>query len=86
MVLKKGEKNRTEKYWKLTTWNNKIYNLEVIGITETKKKWRGESIFEEGQRLIYSSVDEGKRTKAGVDCIITNTRINEVEKWQGYSE
>lgn len=36
--------------------------------------------------MIYTGVNEAERAKAGVEFIITNTRIKEVQKFQGQSE
>ena len=60
--------------------------LDILTITETKKKGQGEIELKSGHTLIYSGVDDSKRAAAGVGCIIKQTIADKVQKWEAHSE
>ena len=50
----------------------KKYNINILGITETKKKGQGYESLGNHHKLIYSGVDTKERAQAGVALILTN--------------
>ena len=54
-----------------------IENLDILGITETKKKGSGEIEMEGDHLLIYKGMSGDSRAKEGVGCIIN-------KKYRGY--
>ena len=44
-------------------------NLDILAITETKKKGEGKATMEQTQTLIYSGVKQEERAKTGVGVI-----------------
>lgn len=93
-------KNANKEVWKYATWNVRglsgkeqelcyeFNNLEldVLTLTETKKKGQRETILEEGHILILSGVPQEKRAAAGVGCLINKKMISNIRKWEGHSE
>jgi hypothetical protein len=81
----KGTRNKDNprNYWKLATWNirglsgkeNELIEecrkvkLDILGITETKKKGQGITEGGSGYYLIYSGVPTNERAKARVGCL-----------------
>jgi hypothetical protein len=92
------EKNKT--IWKMASWNVRGINgkeielgeeirdknIEIVAITETKKKGKGSIILENGMLLIYSGVEETKRAQAGVACMIKKESINKIKNWIYHNE
>ncbi|XP_050499989.1 craniofacial development protein 2-like isoform X3 [Diabrotica virgifera virgifera] len=86
--------------WRLATWNIRGLNgketelsyefdknkIEILGITETKKKGIGEIHLEGGHLLIYSGVPPEKRAAAGVGTIIKKEKVIKIQDWKGWSE
>ena len=50
----------------------KKYNINILGITETKKKGQGHEDLGLGHKLIHSGVEFKDRAQAGVGLILTN--------------
>lgn len=99
-IIQNKKREERKKHWKLATWNvrgingkeielsnecNK-YGLDIVGVTETKKKGSGEEEMEKGQLFVYSGVEMVNRAKAGVGCIIAGNRINQLQNWEGHSD
>ena len=94
------KERKRDNEWKLGTWNirglngkeielnNEFekYNLDILGITETKRKGIGEEIYGNGNILLYSGVAKENRAAAGVGCMIKKSKLNDILKWQGYTE
>ena len=86
-----GIVKKDEDLWNIATWNvrgsagkgNELIgefereNLDILGITETKKKGSGEMEMERGHLLIYKGVSGDSRSKVGVGCII-NKNIKDI--------
>lgn len=86
--------------WKLATWNVRgirgkemdligefeRYNIDVLGITETKKKGKGEQLMENGHIMVYGGVENDKHGAAGVGCLINKRWSQFVDHWEVYSE
>ncbi|KAK4885035.1 hypothetical protein RN001_001306 [Aquatica leii] len=51
-------------------------DLDILGITETKKKGTGELELQSGHILIYSGVQHTSRAREGVGCIIKRKKQN----------
>lgn len=95
-----GKTKNGKSTWKLGTWNVRSINnkeqelsdefdkldIDILTLTETKRKGNGEEILENGHLLIYSGVASEKRAAEGVGCIINKSRIKQVRKWEQYSE
>lgn len=60
--------------------------LDILGITETKKKGSGEMEMEGDHLLIYSGVDENDRARGGVGCIISSRYRKFVGDWSAIDE
>jgi len=54
------------------------YNIEILGITETKKKGKGLKKIHKGYWMYWSGVDENQRAKEGVGLIIAPNRLRDV--------
>ena len=94
------KKKEKEKIWKMGTWNvrsltgkeNELIgeleniDIDILGITETKKKGKGEIMTEGGHIMMYSGVDLNYRAKEGVGCIVNKDNIRHIRKWYGISE
>lgn len=92
-------KNETN-VWKLGAWNIRGMNgkeieltdeferteLEILAISETKKKGNGRIDLTNGHTLIYSGVSENKRAAAGVGCIIHRKLSDQITAWENVSE
>lgn len=61
-------------------------NLDILVVTETKKKGKGILELENGHILIWSGVKEDQRAAAGVGCILHNDAKNQISKWEAISE
>ena len=95
-----SEAINSEVGWKIGTWNVsglagkedelmqefQRENLDILGVTETKKKGRGEIEVPGGHLLIYSGVDINARAKEGVGCIINGKHRQLVTKWDSITE
>lgn len=57
-------------------------DLDILGITETKKKGKGMEEMDEGHILIYSGVNTEERAAEGVGCIINNRLGKNIKKWE----
>ena len=55
------------------------YKINILGITETKKKGQGHEDLGLGHKLIYSGVDIKDRAQAGVGIILTNEHFANTE-------
>jgi hypothetical protein len=98
----KGTRNKdnSRNYWKLATWNirglsgkeNELIeecqkiNVDILGITETKKKGQGSIEVGNGYYLIYSGVPTNERAKAGVGCLINEKWRKKILGWTYISE
>lgn len=98
----KSEKLRgkKEKISKIATWNIRSIQgkedeleaefesmeLELLAITETKKKGEGSTTTKNGHLLIYSGVKNNMRAKAGVGCLINKRIAESVYRWKSWSE
>lgn len=96
---KETDKNR-KTIWKIGTWNTRSLQgkeeeleeefeqakLDILTVTETKKKGAGFIKMKKGHIMIYSGVDKSKRAKAGVACIIHKKIEQEIEDWKAWSE
>lgn len=60
--------------------------IDILGITETKKKGKGEVVMKGGHVLMYSGVDLNQRAKEGVGCIVRKENMKYVRGWTGISE
>ena len=60
--------------------------LDILGITETKKKGSGEMKIEGGHLLIYKRVSGDSRAKVGVGCFISKNYKGYISKWIGKTE
>lgn len=99
-VTAENESKGKETEWKIATWNVRGLagkeqelvqefeeeKLDMMGITETKKKGQGEVEMGEGHLLIYSGVDEGTRAKGGVGCIICREHKKFIKSWEAITE
>lgn len=86
--------------WKLGTWNIRSIQgkdkeleeefekakLQILAITETKKKGTGMTKTKEGHIMIYSGVDVKERAAAGVACMIHKYWEERIVKYIGHSE
>lgn len=93
-------KKESKANWKIATWNVRGLggkeqelienlentNIEIVAITETKKKGKGNQILQNGDLLVYSGVEEKERAKAGVACLIKQSKIPEIRKWKSINE
>ena len=60
--------------------------LNILAITETKKKGRTSMEQRDGHLLILSGVKVEERAQAGVGCLIERNIVEFVKKWEFYSE
>jgi exonuclease III len=95
----KGTRNKDNSR-KLATWNirglsGKVNELieecqkikvDILGITETKKKGQGSIEVGNGYYLIYSGVPPNERPKAGVGCLINEKWRKKILGWTYISE
>lgn len=86
--------------WRVGTWNVRGVNgkekeleeefgkidLDLLGITETKKKGKGVLKMNSGIFLIYSGVKGDMRASCGVGCILKQNMVDNLRKWDGISE
>jgi hypothetical protein len=96
----KRNKNNSRNYWKLATWNirglsgkeNELIEecrkvkVDILGITETKKKGQGITEVGNGYYLIYSGVPTNERAKAGVGCLVKEKWRKKILGWTYISE
>ncbi|XP_023309952.1 uncharacterized protein LOC111691409 [Anoplophora glabripennis] len=61
-------------------------DLEILAITETKKKSVGITELENGHVLVFSGVHKEKRAAAGVGCIIHKKMVQQINNWKAWSE
>ncbi|KAK9709292.1 hypothetical protein QE152_g26698 [Popillia japonica] len=59
--------------------------LEILVITETKKKGKGLMQIGDGHLLVYSGVQENQRAAAGVGCILHAKVKVMMQKWSAIS-
>ena len=83
------------KIWRVGTWNVRSLtgkekelteefekvNIDILGVTETKKKGKGEEVLEGGHILIYSGVDVKERAREGVGCIVKRENQKYIQGW-----
>lgn len=76
--------------WNIKTLNGKEeeivdemekYRLNILGLSEVKRKGRGEKTLKKNYKLYYSGVTEG-RAKKGVGFIIKEDLENRIEHWE----
>jgi Reverse transcriptase (RNA-dependent DNA polymerase)/Endonuclease-reverse transcriptase len=60
--------------------------LDILGITETKKKGMGEMEINKGHLMIFNGVEETRRAKGGVGCIINKEYRKFITRWEGITE
>lgn len=86
--------------WKLGVWNIRSIqgkeieiinefeeaNVEIMAISETKKKGEGKTYLTNGHILIYSGVQNNQRAAAGVGCIIHRELAGQITKWKAIYE
>lgn len=100
-VIKDNIATETEnaRYIRIGTWNIrsiagkedelieefKQANLEILAITETKKKGLGEMTLK-GHEIIYSGVDLKNRAEGGVGCVISPKYKDKLTEWEGINE
>ena len=86
--------------WKVGTWNVRGINgkeeelddefgrvgLDILGVTETKKKSKGECILKGGHVLFYSGVDVKERAREGVRCIVAKDNLKYLQEWTAVTE
>jgi exonuclease III len=91
-------KDNSKNYWKLATWNirglsgkeNELVEecrkakVDILGITETKKKGQGTTDARNGYYLIYSGVPTNERAKAGVSCLVNEKWRKKILGWTYY--
>lgn len=96
--LQKQKENKS--MYKIGTWNVRSIQgkekeleeefeeieLEILAITETKKKGNGMFTTEKGNVFIYSGVETNKRAAAGIGCIINQRIAEQISKWKAWSE
>ncbi|XP_044766617.1 craniofacial development protein 2-like [Coccinella septempunctata] len=96
---KGSDKERTP-IWRIATWNVRSLQgkeeelerefeemgLEILAITETKKKGKGTVDTKNGHLVVYSGVNEEMRAMAGVGCMINKNITEHVNGWKGWSE
>lgn len=94
-----AEQEKKKNYKKIGTWNIRSLNgkeielaeefektaMEILIITETKKKGKGIMEIGDGHLLIYSGVEENQRASAGVGCIIHSKIKMNMQKWTAVS-
>ncbi|KAK9709146.1 hypothetical protein QE152_g26790 [Popillia japonica] len=81
-IIEESKINKSQNLWKIGTWNVRSLtgkeeelveelekvNADIVGITETKKKGKGEILLSGGHLLIYCGVKIGSRAREGVGC------------------
>lgn len=95
-----GKRGKKADVWKMGTWNvrsimgketelveelEKI-DIDILGLTETKKKGRGEMELQGGHVLIYSGVEASQRAREGVGCIVNKRNLKHICGWESISE
>ena len=63
----------------------KKYKIEILGLSETKRKGIGELQLDDGYVLMYSGVSKDKRAKEGVGIVISESLKHHVTNWEGIS-
>ncbi|XP_031335863.1 craniofacial development protein 2-like [Photinus pyralis] len=95
----KGLRNKV-RTWKLGVWNTRSMNgkenelvqefekaqLDILVISETKKKGRGTTKMDNNHLFIYSGVDLNERAAGGVGCLIHEKHVEKVYDWKSISE
>ena len=85
---------------KLGTWNVRSMNgkeielinefekagLEILVVSETKKKGKGEMELENEHLLIWSGIEEKERAQAGIGCILNRDIKEKLNGWEAISE
>lgn len=91
---------RVENIWRLATWNIRALNgkeqelsnefdslnFDIMTVTETKKKGRGEILLEDGHLFVYSGVAHDRRAAEGVGCIVNKEIAENIRKWEAHTE
>ncbi|XP_039296210.1 craniofacial development protein 2-like [Nilaparvata lugens] len=57
------------------------YKLKILGLSETKKKVRGEMAVDKGYSLLYSGVEMNSRAKEGVGIIFSGEYFKRIVSW-----
>ncbi|XP_044760185.1 uncharacterized protein LOC123317645 [Coccinella septempunctata] len=96
----KSKKLKSECMWKIATWNVRgiqgkedeleaefeDIGLELLAITETKKKGEGSTRTKNDHLLIYSGVEKNRRAQSGVGCLISRRICESVYGWRNWSD
>ncbi|XP_072389250.1 uncharacterized protein [Diabrotica undecimpunctata] len=83
------------KEWPLAAWNVRGFNgkevelaeefvknqIDVLGITDTKKKGKCTQFLENRHFLITNGVSQSERAKEGVGCLINSNLIKNIKDW-----
>lgn len=56
--------------------------ISILGITETKRKEKGEYKTENGHLCIYSGLEQKERAAGGVACMINKNIMNNIEEYR----
>lgn len=81
---------------RLGTWNIKTfmgkevelvgemekYKINVLGLSEVKKKGEGEIVLDKGVVFRYSGVSKGSRAKEGVGIVVDRETDKKVSNWK----
>lgn len=92
----KNAEEKLSKILRLGTWNIRSLNgkenelieefektkLDLLAITETKKKGQGIIELERGHILLYSGVNPEVRAAEGVGCIIKEELVKSIKRWE----
>lgn len=60
--------------------------LDILAVTQTKKKDKGITKLKYNYILIYSRVDNSDRARAGVGCIINKKLEQAIKNWNWMNE
>lgn len=91
---------QTTRITHLGTWNIRSLNgkeielidefekadLDILAITETKKKGKGIIKLKNDHILVYSGVENNERARAGVGCIINKQLEQSIKEWECVNE
>lgn len=99
-TLEQEKRKRTTDTWKMGTWNVRGLqgkeqelvdefenaNLQILSITETKRKGKGMMELGNGHILVFSGVQQGERAKSGVGCIINKKWKGKITMWEAITD
>lgn len=61
-------------------------DLDILAVTETKKKGQGLMEMDNGHILIHSGINADKRAAEGVGCIVNKKHVKNIKAWECTSE